>query len=373
MQSSSEKQVLVLQGGGALGAYQAGAYEALHDNGYEPEWVAGISIGAINGAIIAGNKPENRIERLHQFWQGVSSTLLLNNPLLDDSSRSSLNEFNAGLAMFFGIPGFFSPRSAWSTAMSSSDPHKVSYYDTEPLKTTLEKLVDFRYLNSKSAPRLSVGAVEIKSGNFEYFDSIKSPFSPEHIMASGALPPGFPPIEIGGKYYWDGGLVSNTPLNYIMEFTGPREDMCIFQVDVFSARGELPKSVADIAEREKDIRFSSRTRFNSDHVKVLHELRRTSRALLAKLPKELSTSAEAKALQALSCDAEITIAHIIRRDTKYETGSKDYEFSRKSVDEHWDLGRKNVQQGLKSKLWRSRAKVAGGFQVLDLTHHTMQK
>jgi NTE family protein len=370
--AATEKQVLVLQGGGALGAYQAGAYQALQENGYEPDWIAGISIGAINGAIIAGNRADKRVEMLRDFWNGVSATLLAGNPCLLDGARSAMNEFSAGFALMFGIPGFFTPRLPPSVLSMSSDPGSVGYYDTGPLRSTLNGLVDFSYLNSQSAPRLSVGAVEIKSGNFEYFDNKSTRFEATHIMASGALPPGFPPVEVNGKYYWDGGLVSNTPLDYIMEYTGSHDDMCIFQVDVFNARGELPRNILEIAEREKDIRYSSRTRFNSDHVKVLHELRHASRNLLAKLPTDMRQSEEAKTLHVLSNEADITIAQIIRRDARYETGNKDFEFSRQSVEEHWKQGQLDVERGIRSKKWKERGTSATGLQVFDLTHKTMQ-
>ncbi|MEM5470409.1 patatin-like phospholipase family protein [Hoeflea sp. AS60] len=363
----NESSVLVLQGGGALGAYQAGAYEALSEAGYEPVWIAGISIGAINGAIIAGNLKQNRVSKLRQFWEMTSSSLLARTPFAEDSTRSLMNEAAADWGMAFGIDGFFKPRLPYLLFGASSRPEDVSFYDTSPLRDTLNGLVDFSYLNSSDAPRLSVGAVDVQSGNFAYFDTRNEKLTADHVMASGALPPGFPPVPINGRYYWDGGLVSNTPLDYVMEYSDPGGDLCIFQVDVFRARGELPKSIAEINAREKDIRFSSRTRFNSDHVRALHELRFEARQLLQSLPEELSGTEHARRLARISREAAITIAHIIRRDTRYETGSKDYEFSRQSVEEHWDLGRKSVRQGIRSSSWTTRSRPEGGFQVFDLT------
>ncbi|WP_339763251.1 patatin-like phospholipase family protein [uncultured Hoeflea sp.] len=362
-----EKTVLVLQGGGALGAYQAGAYEALSEAGYEPSWIAGISIGAINGAIIAGNVKENRVSKLRAFWETTSSSLLARTPFAEDKTRSMMNEVAANWGMVFGIVGFFKPRLPYLLFGGDCKPDEVSFYDTSPLRDTLSTLIDFDYLNSAAAPRLSVGAVDVQSGNFAYFDARREKLATDHVMASGALPPGFPPVLINGRYYWDGGLVSNTPLDYVMEYSDPEGDLCIFQVDVFSARGEMPKSIMEINEREKDIRFSSRTRFNSDHVRVLHELRFEARKLLETLPKELSGTEHAKRLTRISREATITIAHIIRRDTPYELGSKDYEFSRQSVEEHWELGRNNVRQGLRSNNWSSRGLPESGFQVFDLT------
>lgn len=363
----NEKTVLVLQGGGALGAYQAGAYEALSEAGYEPSWVAGISIGAINGAIIAGNKKENRVPKLRQFWEMTSSSLLARTPFAENETRRLMNEAAANWGMAFGIDGFFKPRLPYLPFGGFSLPEDVSFYDTSPLRDTLNKLIDFNYLNSTGAPRLSVGAVDVQSGNFAYFDAGRDQLAADHVMASGALPPGFPPVLINGRYYWDGGLVSNTPLDYVMEYSDPEGDLCIFQVDVFNARGELPKNILEINEREKDIRFSSRTRFNSDHVRVLHELRFEARKLLEALPKELTGTEHAQRLARISREATITIAHIIRKDARYETGSKDYEFSRQSVEEHWELGRKNVLKGLRSQNWSNRSRPKGGFQVFDLT------
>ena len=262
----TEKTVLVLQGGGALGAYQGGAYEALAEGGQIPDWVAGISIGAINGAIIAGNPPERRVERLRQFWDLVSSNLIAMPLNSDDTSRRIFNETSAAFVASSGAPGFFAPRFPPALFMPPGSVDAISVYDTTPLHATLFDLIDFNLLNS-GAVRLSVGAVQVRTGNFKYFDSARETITPDHIMASGALPPGFPPIVIDGEAYWDGGLVSNTPLQYVLDGGGPREDMCVFQIDLFSASGPLPESLFDVAQREKEIRYSSRTRFNTDMIK----------------------------------------------------------------------------------------------------------
>jgi NTE family protein len=364
--ADQEMTVLVLQGGGALGAYQAGAYEALAEAGYEPDWVAGISIGAINGALIAGNRPEHRAARLREFWEKVSSGLQASVPFLDDMVRPFFNEASASFAASFGIPGFFAPRIPPAPFQKNGTPEAISYYDTAPLARTLADLVDFEWLNSHG-PRLSVGAVDVKLGNFKYFDSAERPLDARHIMASGALPPAFAPVEIDGCHYWDGGIVSNTPIDYVVEFAGPREDMVIFQVDVFRARGELPETLSEVTEREKDIRFSSRTRFNSDHVKKLQDMSTAAGRLYAKLPPELKDDPDAAILSSWACRAHVTVAHLIRRDTGAHTGTKDYEFSRLSVEEHWETGRANVRKGLKSKEWTARSRVPNGVQVIDLT------
>jgi NTE family protein len=364
---SKEQNILVLQGGGALGAYQAGAYEALAEAGFMPDWVAGISIGAINGAIIAGNPPEDRVIRLKQFWEKVSSGLQGTIPAFEDYLRPFFNETSANLAASFGVPGFFTPRFPSPYFQHKGTPEAISLYDTSPLAATLKELVNFGYMK-EHGPRLSVGAVDIKKGDFKYFESRReNNFGVKHIMASGALPPAFAPVEIEEKFYWDGGIVSNTPIDYVMEFELPRRDMCIFQVDVFRARGHVPQTLGEVAEREKDIRFSSRTRFNSDHVAKMQEMRNSAMRLLAKLPKELLGDPDVKLLEEWSCEANVTIAQIIRHDSGVDSGSKDYEFSRLSVEEHWASGRENVRRGLKNKDWRERDPKRHGVQVFDLT------
>src|SRR4051812_41918835 len=218
---ASAQRVLVLQGGGALGSYQAGGYQALCHHDFEPEWVAGISIGAINAAIIAGNAPEQRVERLKEFWQMVSAPVPWNPLTSDDRGRAFFNEASAALIATFGVPGFFTPRLPPAPLWPQGSPQSQSYYDTAPLRRTLERLVDFDRINDAKT-RLSVGAVGVTSGNFTYFDNFEfkklgKRIGPEHIMASAALPPGFPSIVIEGEHFWDGGVASNTPLDYVLD------------------------------------------------------------------------------------------------------------------------------------------------------------
>src|SRR5258707_14353238 len=284
------QRVLVLQGGGALGSYQAGAFQALCRAGFEPEWVAGISIGAINAAIIAGNGPESRVDRLKEFWEMVSSPVSWSPVTPGDRARSLFNETSAALIATFGVPGFFTPRLPPAPLWPPGSPQSQSYYDTAPLKRTLERLVDFDHINDLKT-RLSVGAVSVTTGNFKYFDNFEfrklgKKIGPEHIMASGALPPGFPSIEIEGEHFWDGGIASNTPLDYVLD-EEVKTDLLIFQVDLFSARGPLPVSLLEAAEREKDIRYSSRTRMNTDKNRQIHNARKALRELLGKLPDGL--------------------------------------------------------------------------------------
>jgi NTE family protein len=369
MQFPDETMVLVLQGGGALGAYQAGAYEALTEAGYLPRWLAGISIGAINSAIIAGNPPDRRVRRLRQFWELVSSRLS-GWPLAgDDASRKVFNETSAAMVAASGVPGFFEPRFPPAVFMPTGSREAISYYDTGPLKATLREIVDFDVLNSGST-RLSVGAVQVKSGNMKYFDTNRQRIAPEHIMASGALPPGFPPIEIEGEAYWDGALVSNTPLQYVLDGE-PRVDMCVFQIDLFSAVGPMPQTVFDIAQREKEIRYSSRTRLNTDVFREMQVMRRAIRRLKAKIPGSLHDNLDWRLLDSISCDAAVTIVQLIHRRAAYASQTNDYDFSRYTMEEHWQAGRADVQQTLSSPAWKNRTRPTDGVMVLDLTRDVL--
>lgn len=363
----AEKIVLVLQGGGALGAYQAGAYETLCSAGLMPEWVAGISIGAINSAIIAGNPPERRLERLHQFWDRVSSRLTLPPLATDSASRKIYNEMSAVLVAATGAPGFFEPRFPPPILNPfAGSPGAISIYDTHPLYETLSELIDIDYLNSGHV-RISVGAVHVPTGNFKYFDSAHQKIGLEHIMASGALPPGFPPVLIDGEPYWDGGLVSNTPLQYVLDGAGPRVDMCVFQVDLFSAKGPMPETLFDISQREKEIRYSSRTRFNTDIFRELQTMRRLVRRLEARLTDDVKSLDDWKTLARLGCGAAITIVQLIHRRAVYSTQSNDYEFSRFTIDEHWRDGADDVMRTLGNPAWKKRRRPEEGVTVLDLT------
>jgi NTE family protein len=329
---------LVLQGGGALGAYQAGVYEALAEAGIYPNWVAGISIGAINCALIAGNAPEARVDKLRAFWEEITS-----NPWNEwssapsgDATRLWQNQWSSSLALIAGSPGFFAPRYPPPWFYPAGTVNATSLYDTSRLRTTLERLVDFDRLNA--APiRLSIGAVNVRSGNFVYFDTQTHTIGPDHIMASGALPPGFPPIEIEGEQYWDGGLVSNTPLDWVVE-SQPHFDTLAFQVDLWSARGELPRSLMEVSTRQKEIQYSSRTRASTDSFKRIQRLRRVMADLLDKLPEELGRSPEAALLRKVADRKVYNIVHLNYRPKDYEGPAKDYEFSRRSMEDHWRAG-----------------------------------
>ena len=361
---------LVLQGGGALGAYQAGVYEALAAAGWAPDWIAGISIGAINAALVAGNPPEQRIERLHQFWDRVSSRLQA--PVLIPSGpiRRWFSEVSAGITATTGLPGFFTPRLVPPALSTPGTPEAISIYDTAPLRQTLADLVDFDRINHARAIRLSLGAVNVRTGNFAYFDNRTDTITVDHVMASGALPPGFAPVVIDGEAYWDGGIVSNTPLQHVLDHLDGRTDQgdaTIFQVDLFPARGPLPRTLADAVQREKDIRFSSRTRLNTDLNREIDKLRAAARRLVAKLPAELQSDPDATLLAAQKNPGAITVLQLINRAEPWESQSKDYEFSRATVDGHWAAGKQDVEQSLADPRWSRRRPRKSGMITLDLT------
>ena len=334
-----EQVVLLLQGGGALGSYQGGVYQALAEADLHPDWVAGISIGSFNAAILAGNPPERRVERLREFWETVSKSPLgfysefFN--LEDDFTHEAINQLRAWHIVMFGAPHFFVPRSP-ATVFFPGHARKASFYDNRPISETLTRLVDFDRLNGGEM-RFSVGAVDVRSGNFTYFEPGSERIGVEHIMASGSLPPAFPATEVAGNFYWDGGLVSNTPLEWVLD-SQPRRDTLAFQVDLWSARGELPRDIIDVEVRHKEIVYSSRTRAATDHYKHVQKLRNALAKLLGNLPPELNETEEAKILAGAADDKVFNIAHLIYRSKVYEGYSKDFEFSRRTMEEHWQAG-----------------------------------
>jgi len=357
--------VLVLQGGGALGAYQAGAYEGLAEAGLVPDWVTGVSIGAINAALIAGNPPPRRVERLREFWDRVSASAPVMLPPAFDPLRVAFNRVSAFGAVAFGVNGFFSPRVPPPYFAIDGTPGALSFYDTEPLKRTLEELVDFRLINNHSM-RLSVGATNVRTGDSVYFDNRHRPITTEHIRASGALPPGFPPVMIDGEEYWDGGIVSNSPLWYVVD-DSPRLNALIIQIDLFSAKGEPPTNLNQVLERAKDIQYSSKTRFNTKRIKELNALHDVLGRLLAQLPAELKNSPDGRELERLCDQGHITIAHLINRRQKYSAQSKDYEFSRTTVNELWAAGLEDVRQGAARFDLLKPVDAGFGMRVYDLT------
>ncbi len=366
LQLPYEQTVLVLQGGGALGAYQAGAYEVLHAQGIRPDWISGISIGAINAAIIAGNAPEDRVEKLRTFWNTVGIDLpgghLEPKNHFSQLGYRSLSGFWAVAA---GIPGFFRPwfLAPWFNVPGT--PEATSFYDTAPLRKTLLDLVDFDRINSGET-RLSLGAVHVRTGNFIYFDNQRDGrvITPEHVMASGALPPGFPAVMIDGEPYWDGGLVSNTPLSYVLD-AGVAKDTLVFQIDLFSATGPDPVSMDEVEERIKDITYSSRTRMNTDAFLEKYRLRHQLRALAEQLPPETREKLLGQAKGDDTFNGRVSLVHLINRANKYEIQSKDYEFWRVSLDGHWQDGMKDAAVAMQAESWKQLSDPDTGLAVYD--------
>jgi NTE family protein len=360
-----ETVALVLQGGGALGAFQAGVYEALHETALEVDWVAGISIGAVNAALIAGNPPERRVERLAEFWDTVTSALP-SFPVawVPDGARDWLHQLSALMAMWGGVPGMFAPRPLPPPFAIPGTASAISFYDSTPLGDTLDRLVDWDLLNDGPV-RLAVGAVDIETGNFAYFDTRTTRIDRRHIMASGALPPGLPPVEIDGRFYWDGGIVSNTPLAHVLE--QQETDMIVFQVDLFSARADRPKTILEVVEREKEIRFSSRTRAVSDQA-ILHRKRQELvRRVLAKLPAELATDPDVEELTALAEEKAVALVELIYRADRWEGGVRDYEFSERTRIDHWQAGRRAVADTMGKAGLIATDILAGKTAAFDLT------
>ncbi|MGI9024296.1 MAG: patatin-like phospholipase family protein [Burkholderiaceae bacterium] len=332
-----ESVVLVLQGGGALGAYQAGIFEELTAIGAEPTWVAGVSIGAINAALIAGNALEHRIDRLREFWELVSSGPARQAPIFD-GQRGPFNQWSATWAATFGVPGFYRPRVPPAMLQPEGTPGALSIYDAGELRSTLERLVDFDRINAKTM-RLSVGAVNIATGNSKWFDNFdpKMTIGPEHIMASGALPPAFAPVMIDGDAYWDGGILSNTPLQYVLDERDD-EKLLVVQVDLFPARGPVPANLAGVLQRHKDIMYSSRSRFTTEKIAEMQRMRGAMRRLIKRLPETLRDDPDLRALDSSLRSPHVDIVHLIYRQSAFESDSKDYEFSRPSMREHWAAG-----------------------------------
>ena len=350
-----ELRVLVQQGGGALGAYQAGVYERLAAAKLEPDWVVGISIGAINGALIAGNPPQRRLARLREFWDRVS---------VPGAGWLPGQDWSSHYAMAFGVPGFFSPRLTLASLAPPGTDAALSYYDTAPLKATLEELVDFDRLNGGPV-RLSVGAVEVCSGEERWFDTARETITADHILASGALPPGFPPVVIDGVAYWDGGIVSNTPLQYVIDHP-PAQDLLIFQVDLFSARGSMPRTLADVTHREKGLRYSSRTSLHGPVTARLRRLRHHAMQLIAELPPDQRHSAAAQALLDEVQARRATLARLVHRGPDHAGRATDVGFGHATLSSLRQEGRADMDRLLASDAWHRRSPPVDGLRVIEM-------
>lgn len=372
---------LVLQGGGALGSYQAGVLEGIEQAGIEPHRIAGVSIGALNTAIIAGNEPGRRVEALRGFWEAIChprdwfgnlGSLAL--PLFGhgEHARRWASMWAAGRALTEGQPGFFAPRVPLPVAgWHRTPPDSVSYYDTAGLKATLQRFADFDRINDGPI-RVSVGAVNVRTGNLVYFDNAKMRLEPEHFMASGALPPGFPAIEIEGEYYWDGGLVSNTPLTEVLR-ESDHKDTLVFQVDLWSASGNVPADFMDVAERAKDIQYSSRTRAITNMLADRQKHARFIKELLEHVPAETRRGDPLFRLAETVADgSSINVVHLIYKNKPYEGHYKDYEFSIDTMNEHWASGLEDIRGSFSHPDWFAIPSREQGFVTHDIHRAPVQ-
>ncbi len=360
-----DKTILVLQGGGALGAYQAGAYTALSAAGIEPDWVAGVSIGAINSTLIAGNEPGRRAERLREFWTRASSRLPFVPPSLFDPLRPWLNRVNFFGTATLGIPGFFDPRPWPPQLAPDGTPAALSYYDTSPLIRTLEELADFDLINERRV-RLSLGAVNVHTGESTYFDNHQTVIEPAHVLASGALPPGFPPLTIDGEVYLDGGIASNTPLAYVLE-QDFRMNALVLQVDVFSGAGPVPQNLQQVQERAKDIQYASKRRLNVQRIRELEELRVALRRMLDKLPPQYRSDPDYQELSKVATRGDLTLVHLINRRASLSPDFKDGDFSRATVEELWQAGEADVQRIRANGPGVITTEIGGKLRIHDLS------
>jgi len=339
--------VLVMQGGGALGAYQAGVYQAMHEADCEPEWVIGTSIGAINAGLIAGNPPERRVETLSEFWNRMSR----DNSLL----FPPFNLFPAATTMMLGLPGFFAPKPL--NALSGGGPAQAAIYSTSPLEKTLSELIDTSLLNS-NAPRLTVGAVNVVESSMKYFDSRDMPdgkaLSVAHIMASGALPPAFPSVEIDGCYFWDGGILSNTPIEAVFD-DSQRKSSLVFSVEVWHGHGPVPKTVNDALTRQKDIQYASRDDEHIMRQRQLHKLRHVITELVGHLPDEASEMENVVELAAYGCTTRMHVVRLSAPIIPGEDHTKDIDFSPQGVTRRWQAGREDTLRMFDAKPWTKTA------------------
>ena len=340
--------VLVLQGGGALGAYQLGVYEALHEAGIEPDWVIGTSIGAINAALIAGNPPQRRVERLHAFWdqmQAATGTASVFDWLGPGNTVANL------ATVWRGIPNFFTPNlHALRGSAATLGVESAAYYSTAPLRETLLELVDFSYL-CECRTRMTVGAVNVVSGAMRYFDTRNERLSVEHVMASGALPPAFGAVRIDGQPYWDGGIYSNTPIEAVLD-DKPRRDSLIFAVNVWHQQGPEPESIWQVMGRQKDIQYASRADSHIARQKQIHRLRHVIRELHQQIPAARRHDAQVKELASWGCGTTMHVAHLVAPRLEGEDHTKDIDFTPAGVRARRQAGYADTLRMVQRSPWR---------------------
>jgi len=339
--------VLVLQGGGALGAYQVGVYEALHEARIAPDWVIGTSIGAINAALICGSRPEHRIERLNAFWRQLEQQGVI---------AAAFDPFGVGAMLatmstvIRGLPSFFLPNpAAWRGARARANVEDASYYSTAPLRETLTELIDWNTLRD-GRTRLTVGAVNVCSGRMRYFDSRAEPLGIDHVMASGALPPAFGAVRVDGEPYWDGGIYSNTPIEAVLD-DRPRRDSLIFAVNVWHQIGPEPESIWEVMSRQKDIQYASRADSHIARQKQIHRLRHVIRELTKELPAAKQADRKVKELAAWGCGTQMHVAHLLAPRLECEDHTKDIDFTPTGIRVRRDAGYADTMRMLERAPW----------------------
>jgi NTE family protein len=355
--------VLVLQGGGALGSYQAGVYQALYEAGIEPDWIIGTSIGAINASLIAGNAPQNRLPRLREFWKRMAQRPIW-------SFADGFPGFNEKLSYWStvanGIPGFFRPNPlAHAGADYPLGADKAGYYSTEPLEQTLRELVDFDLLNS-STPRLTVGAANVRTSQMRYFDSRDCQLGVKHVMASGALPPAFPAIRIDGELYWDGGILSNTPTEAVFD-DNPRKDSLIFAVHMWNPSGAEPTTMAEVLNRQKDVQYSSRIASHIARQQQAHRLRHVINQLVARIPEAERNSETVRELAGYGCSTQMHVVQLQAPQLHRESHTKDIDFSPSGIRQRWDAGYAHTRAVLERSPWIGEFDPLAGVILHDQT------
>jgi NTE family protein len=340
--------VLVLQGGGALGAYQAGVYQALHKAGVEPDWIIGTSIGAINASLIAGNSAEHRLERLEEFWNRIE----YRHPWTAWPSWTGVSDQLSYLATIAGgIPGFFRPNlPAFLGSQVPLGINGAGFYSTMPLRETLDELVDFQVIND-GRPRLTVGAANVHTSMMRYFDSRETPLRAEHIMASGALPPAFPAVEIEGQHYWDGGILSNTPTEVVFD-ENPRRNSLIFAVHLWNPTGPVPTNIWEVLNRQKDIQYSSRIASHITRLQQTHCLRHVINQLVKHLPEDQRKNAVVKELASYGCTTRMHVIRLLAPRLDAESHIKDVDFSPSGIRMRWDAGYDATSRALEDMPWQ---------------------
>ncbi|MFL6746384.1 MAG: patatin-like phospholipase family protein [Sphingomicrobium sp.] len=348
--------VLVLQGGGALGAYQVGVYEALHEAGIAPQWVIGTSIGAINAALIAGSKPDERIEKLCEFWSRVQNDQLVPGGLPSWLATATRNM----IAITSGVPSFFQPNPlAFVSPHFELGAESAGYYSVSPLRRTLDQLVDLDQLNSGET-RITVGASCVRTAEMRYFDSRDMPLTIDHIMASGALPPGFPPVRIDGELYWDGGILSNTPVEVVFD-DNPRRSGLVFAVHIWNPQGPEPETIWQVMNRQKDVQYSSRAAAHIKRQRQLHRMRHVIAELAGMIPEAGKSGNRFAEMASYGCLTRMHVVRLLAPSLDYEDHSKDIDFSAHGIRRRREAGYENTIKTLEKAPWRNPVDEIEGF------------